>query len=232
MKKYTAFLMIFALLLACGCNKKPGDTPVQDEPSVQEQPQTPEQPTPEPQPQAPQMPETPETPAVPEVPQAPETPEQPEVPQRPETPAEPEVQEPAGAVTQISLPEAIPGAGGVDCILPLEGSIVALRSFDSDGKPELVIYDLEKHLLIENGLANLPYEGIVESYFDVDTMSKTLSDKFNQYKALLQKSCPETPSGAVSGQGGRREMYLDEVPDYLALDFAVEYEQLKLEAGR
>jgi len=92
-----------------------------------------------------------------------------------------------------------------------------------------VIYDLEKHLLIENGLANLPYEGIVESYFDVDTMSKTLSDKFNQYKALLQKSSLTAKEHAELAE---LEMYLDEVPDYLALDFAVEYEQLKLEAGR
>ena len=70
MKKYTAFLMILALLLACGCNKKPVDTPVQDAPPVQEQPQTPEPPEPEPQPQEPQTSQTPETPETPE-----ETPE-------------------------------------------------------------------------------------------------------------------------------------------------------------
>ena len=145
MKKYTAFLMILALLLACGCNKKPVDTPVQDAPPVQEQPQTPEPPAPEPQPQEPQTSQTPETP---ETPAETETPVQPEVPQVPETPAEPEVQAPAGAVTQVALPEAIPDAGGVDCIVPLEGSIVALRSFDSDGRPELVIYDLENNAVL------------------------------------------------------------------------------------
>ena len=145
MKKYTAFLMILALLLACGCNKKPVDTPVLDAPPVQEQPQTPEPPEPEPQPQAPQTPQTPETP---ETPAEPETTVQPEVPQLPETPAEPEVQAPANAVAQVSLPEAIPDAGGVDCIVPLEGSIVALRSFDSDGRPELVIYDLENNAVL------------------------------------------------------------------------------------
>ena len=142
MKKYTAFLMILALLLACGCNKKPVDTPVQDAPPVQEQPQTPEPPEPEPQPQEPQTSQAPETP---ETPAEPETTVQPEVPQVPETPVEPEVQAPANAVAQVSLPEAIPDAGGVDCIVPLEGSIVALRSFDSDGRPELVIYDLENN---------------------------------------------------------------------------------------
>ena len=145
MKKYTAFLMIFALLLACGCNKKPVDTPVQDAPPVQEQPQTPEPPEPEPQPQEPQTSQTPETP---ETPAEPETTVQPEVPQVPETPVEPEVQAPANAVAQVSLPEAIPDAGGVDCIVPLEGSIVALRSFDSDGRSELVIYDLENNTVL------------------------------------------------------------------------------------
>lgn len=145
MKKYTAFLMILALLLACGCNKKPVDTPVQDAPPVQEQPQTPEPPEPEPQPQEPQTSQTPETP---ETPAEPETTVQPEVPQVPETPVEPEVQAPANAVAQVSLPEAIPDAGGVDCIVPLEGSIVALRSFDSDGRPELVIYDLANNAVL------------------------------------------------------------------------------------
>ena len=28
-----------------------------------------------------------------------------------------------------------------------------------------VIYDLENHTLVENGLANVPYDGIVEGYF-------------------------------------------------------------------
>ena len=34
------------------------------------------------------------------------------------------------------------------------------------------IYDLEKRLVVENGLANLPYEGIVEGYFKADSLSK------------------------------------------------------------
>lgn len=34
------------------------------------------------------------------------------------------------------------------------------------------IYDLEKKLVVENGLANLPYEGIVEGYFKADSLSK------------------------------------------------------------
>ena len=37
---------------------------------------------------------------------------------------------------------------------------------------DVVIYDLENHMLVENGLADVPYNGIVEGYFNVDGMSK------------------------------------------------------------
>lgn len=89
-----------------------------------------------------------------------------------------------------------------------------------------VIYDLEKHMLVEDGLTNLPYEGIVEGYFGADRMSQELRNKFERYRALVGKAeltdeeCAET---------AELETYLDEVPDYLALDFAAEYSRLKLE---
>ena len=139
MKKYTVFLMVLALLLACGCNKKPVDTPVQDEPPVQEQPQTPVQPAPVPQPEVPQTPLVPETPEPPAVP---------EMPQTPEVPAEPEVEEPANAVVQVRLSEAFENSSGVDGVVPLEGGITALRSVGSDSKPELLIYDLENNAVL------------------------------------------------------------------------------------
>lgn len=37
----------------------------------------------------------------------------------------------------------------------------------------VVIYDLEKNLLVENGLDNVPYDGIVEGYFGADKLSDT-----------------------------------------------------------
>ena len=43
---------------------------------------------------------------------------------------------------------------------------------------DVVIYDLENHMLVENGLADVPYNGIVEGYFNVDGMSKLLAGKF------------------------------------------------------
>lgn len=44
-----------------------------------------------------------------------------------------------------------------------------------------VIYDLENKTLVENGLKNLPYEGIVEGYFEVDKLSEELRGKFERY---------------------------------------------------
>jgi len=45
-----------------------------------------------------------------------------------------------------------------------------------------VIYDLEKGMLVENGLGGFPYEGIVEGYFHADRLSAELSSKFQEYR--------------------------------------------------
>lgn len=89
-----------------------------------------------------------------------------------------------------------------------------------------VVYDLEKHTLVENGLTNLPYEGIVEGYFGADLLSQELRGKFEKYRALVKKADLSDDDFAKAAE---LEMYLDEVPDYLALDFAAEYSRLKLE---
>lgn len=92
--------------------------------------------------------------------------------------------------------------------------------------PNAAIYDLERHVLVKDGLANLPYSGIVEGYFEVDSLSIDLANKFAEYKELLMKS-QKVPNDLVRMR--QLEMYLDEIPDYLAIDFAEEYERLKLE---
>lgn len=92
----------------------------------------------------------------------------------------------------------------------------------------VVIYDLEKHILVENGLANVPYEGIVDGYFDVDRLSQELREKFEQYKSLVHK---DSLNDADYAKLAELEMYLDEVPDYLSVNFAAEYSRLKLEAN-
>lgn len=50
-----------------------------------------------------------------------------------------------------------------------------------------VIYDLESHLLVTDGLGNNTYESIVEGYFNVDLLSAELREKCDRYKALSQK---------------------------------------------
>ncbi len=89
-----------------------------------------------------------------------------------------------------------------------------------------VIYDLEKRMLVENGLTNLPYEGIVEGYFGADRLSQELREKFDRYRTLAAQ---EELTDEEYAETAELETYLDEVPDYLALDFAAEYSRLKLE---
>lgn len=52
---------------------------------------------------------------------------------------------------------------------------------------QVVIYDLEQHLLVKNGLADIPYDGIVEGYFKADVLSDKLKEKFERYRILVEK---------------------------------------------
>ena len=89
-----------------------------------------------------------------------------------------------------------------------------------------VVYDLEKKLLVKDGLTDLPYEGVVEGYFDTDLLSAELRQKFTEYKEIVQKA---TLTDEDFARASELETYLGEVPDYLALDFSEEYSRLKLE---
>lgn len=88
----------------------------------------------------------------------------------------------------------------------------------------VIIYDIEKKILVENGLSDIPYSGIVTGYFDSDELSEELRDKFQQYKNLADK--PQLNLDDYE-QIIDLEMYLDEIPDYLALDLTTEYHELK-----
>lgn len=90
----------------------------------------------------------------------------------------------------------------------------------------VVIYDLEKNLLVENGLDNVPYDGIVEGYFGADKLSDALKQKFERYKTLVKKKCL---SDKELNEIAELELYLDDIPDYLALGISTEYQELKLE---
>lgn len=89
-----------------------------------------------------------------------------------------------------------------------------------------VIYDLEKKILVPNGLQNLPYEGIVEGYFGVDRLSDELKKKFLRYRDLVGK---ENLSDEEYAEIEELEYYLDEIPDYMATEITTEYSRLKLE---
>ena len=69
-----------------------------------------------------------------------------------------------------------------------------------------VVYDLEKRILVAGGLTNLPYDGIAEGYFGANLLPQELEEKFEEL-----------------------EMYLDEVPDYLAVKWKAEYNRRKLD---
>lgn len=90
----------------------------------------------------------------------------------------------------------------------------------------VVIYDLEKNLLVENGLDNVPYDGIVEGYFGADKLSDALKQKFEKYKTLVKKKCLLDEE---LNEIAELELYLDDIPDYLALGISTEYQELKLE---
>lgn len=89
-----------------------------------------------------------------------------------------------------------------------------------------VIYDLENHTMVKNGLTNVTYSGIVEGYFRADELSEVLRSKFERYKELATK---DTLTGNEYSEILDLEVYLEEIPDYLSLGIASEYRRLKLE---
>jgi len=89
-----------------------------------------------------------------------------------------------------------------------------------------VIYDLETNNLVENGLANFPYDGVVEGYFQADKLSNDLRIKLDRYKTLTEK---ENWSDEDLAEISELEDDLDEIPDFLSPEIASEYNRLKLE---
>lgn len=89
-----------------------------------------------------------------------------------------------------------------------------------------VIYDLQNHTLVKDGLTDLPYDGIVKGYFEVDELSKELREKYERYKKLIVR---KQLSNDDMEEIAKLELYLDEIPDYLALEITTEYRRLKAE---
>ena len=92
----------------------------------------------------------------------------------------------------------------------------------------VVIYDLENRTLVRQpkGLTDIPYEGIVEGYFGADTLSDKLRQKYERFKELVKK---EKLNDDELREISNLELFLDEIPDYLALNITTEYQRLKSE---
>jgi predicted ATPase len=91
----------------------------------------------------------------------------------------------------------------------------------------VVIYDLANQIMVDSpvGLSNLPYEGVVEGYFRADTLSNNLKQKFERYKELVTNA---EPTDDVINEVSVLDTYLEEIPDYLAMDIMPEYRKLRL----
>ena len=89
-----------------------------------------------------------------------------------------------------------------------------------------VIFDLENKTLVDKGLTGLPYEGVVKGFFKVDSLSRELRTKYDRYKELTNKKVVDDNDIEEIAE---IEMYLDEIPDYLALDISTEYRRIKTE---
>ncbi len=72
-----------------------------------------------------------------------------------------------------------------------------------------VIYDLEKRMIAKDGLADIPYSGIVEGYFQSSELSYSLKEKYERYKMLTQK---QELSDDDFEEIAELEMYLNEIP--------------------
>ena len=73
---------------------------------------------------------------------------------------------------------------------------------------------------------NIPNDDIVEGYFGADKLSDTIRKKFQKYKELVKKV---SLSDEEMNEIVELELYLDEIPDYLAIDISTEYQRLKVE---
>ncbi|MCD7839594.1 MAG: AAA family ATPase [Erysipelotrichaceae bacterium] len=131
--------------------------------------------------------------------------------------------------THLHLEFQKPILGMLTTIFPNVQFIVSTHSpFVLNSIDNVIIYDLENGTLVDEdvGLSNIPYDGVVEGYFNVETLSEKLKEKFEKYKEIISK---DHLDGDDFAEIIRLQIYLEEIPDYLALDIAAEYKRLKLE---
>ena len=91
------------------------------------------------------------------------------------------------------------------------------------------IYDLENKTLIQNGLSDASYSGIVEGYYNQDELSEVLRRKIKDYRTLTNK---DELTDDDYAELALLETSLDEIPDYIDIGIATEYKKLKAEFER
>lgn len=112
-------------------------------------------------------------------------------------------------------------------IFPNIQFIVSTHSpFVLNSLENIVIYDLEERILIKDGLVDIHYQEIVEGYFKTSELSDLLQQKYDRYKVLVKQ---EKLFDEELEEIAKLELFLEEIPDYLALDITTEYKKLKLE---
>ena len=87
-----------------------------------------------------------------------------------------------------------------------------------------VIYDLEKNLRVEN-LSGYAYDGIVESYFDVDKYSNTIKEKMDKYEKLIKK---ETKTEDEILQVAKLRENFNTIPKDLAPELVYKFKGIEL----
>lgn len=88
-----------------------------------------------------------------------------------------------------------------------------------------MIYDLEKNIRIED-VSNVSYDGLVESYFDIDKYSTSIKEKLARYTELCE---PKTLSEAEKTELLEQRMALkDMLCPQLAPELAAEFQRLEL----
>ena len=91
-----------------------------------------------------------------------------------------------------------------------------------------IIYDLENRALLDKGLSNASFSGIVEGYFNQDELSADLRRRLEEYRRLKQK-----PRQDLSDEDFMHiallETSLEEIPDYIDVAISAEFHKLKFE---
>lgn len=120
--------------------------------------------------------------------------------------------------------------GFLTTVFPNIQFVVSTHSpFILNSLDDVIIYDLENNITVKDGLSNVPYDGIVEGYFGAELLSDRLREKYTRYKELIEK---DHLTDDDFEEVADLELFLDEIPDYLALNFTTEYKRLKAEFGK